>query len=179
MYARSNSPGPDAPDAGRIEQKPEMPDFDTRKTPQEPPEPNRLRFPLMANKLRALLIGGGILLFVVVAVPAGLLIYASSGLAAETVTCDQWMLGKTGTCYAPEEGDTVEVCKADSRDEVDDETPCRQPYDPLFCTDGSCYDTMETCRGYQEAGSGSRCRPPNVLFQLLGEIIWVTWKALP
>jgi|SRR5215217_7745675 len=53
-----------------------MPDFDTRK-PQEPNEPSRQRIALIAdklrssltvNRLRAFLIGGGILLFVVVAV---------------------------------------------------------------------------------------------------------------
>ena len=83
-----------------------MPDFDTRK-PQEPNEPNRVRIQvaanklrtlliviknrilsmanrvrnlLIANRLRTLLIGGGTLLFVVVGVPVGLLIYSSSGL---------------------------------------------------------------------------------------------------
>ena len=127
-----------------------MLDFDTR-NPHEPNEPNRLRFPLMANKLRALLIGGGILLFVVAAVPVGLLIYSSSGPSnrqqavktreedvevAGTVTCERWMLGKTGTCYAPSEGDTAEVCQAESRYEVDDETPCSPAGD--WAADGPC-----------------------------------------
>jgi hypothetical protein len=64
-----------------------MPDFDTR-GPQEqnvPKEPrirlvaNKLRTALMASRLRALLIGCGILLFVV-AVPVGPLIYSPSWL---------------------------------------------------------------------------------------------------
>jgi hypothetical protein len=64
-----------------------MPDFDTRR-PQEqnvPNEPriglvaNKLRTAFMATRLRALLIGGGILLFVV-ALPVGLLIYSPSWL---------------------------------------------------------------------------------------------------
>jgi hypothetical protein len=55
-----------------------MPDFDTR-GPQEPDEPNglrsrsltdRVRNSLIANRLRTLLIGGGVLLFAVVAVSA-------------------------------------------------------------------------------------------------------------
>jgi Tol biopolymer transport system component len=67
-----------------------MPDFDTRK-PQEPNEPDRFRVQMVANKLRtalmatslrALLIVGGILLFVV-AVPVGLLIYSPSWLGAQ------------------------------------------------------------------------------------------------
>lgn len=66
-----------------------MPDFDTRK-PQEPNEPSghrialiadKLRSSLMANRLRALLIGGGILL-AVVAVGVGLLLYRSGGTDA-------------------------------------------------------------------------------------------------
>jgi Tol biopolymer transport system component len=60
---------------GRMEGK-LMPDFDTR-TPREPDEPNglrsrsltdRVRNSLIANRLRTLLIGGGILLFAMVAV---------------------------------------------------------------------------------------------------------------
>src|SRR5215211_2373485 len=66
-----------------------MPDFDTRK-PQEPNEPSRhrialiadkLRSSLMANRLRALLIGGGILL-AVVAVGVGLLLYGAVSTGA-------------------------------------------------------------------------------------------------
>jgi WD40-like Beta Propeller Repeat len=62
-----------------------MPDFDTRR-PQRLNVPNKpriafiatkLRPALMANRLRALLIGGGVLLFAA-AVPVGLLIYSSS-----------------------------------------------------------------------------------------------------
>ncbi len=61
-----------------------MPDFDTRR-PQEQNVPNEPRIGLIANKLRSafvatrlrvFLIGGGILLFVAVAVPVGLLIYS-------------------------------------------------------------------------------------------------------
>src|SRR3712207_2612065 len=63
-----------------------MPDFDTRRpqgqnVPNEPRRiglvANKLRSALMASRLRALLIGGGLLLFVV-AVPVGLLTYAFS-----------------------------------------------------------------------------------------------------
>ena len=62
-----------------------MPDFDTR-TRQEPNQPNRprslsiasrVRNLLIAMRLRTLLIGGGILLFVVVAIPVWLLNYGS------------------------------------------------------------------------------------------------------
>jgi hypothetical protein len=64
-----------------------MPDFNTQK-PQKPNEPNKLRIPVIASKfcslliatrLRPLLIGGGILLFVAVAVPVGLLLYSFGG----------------------------------------------------------------------------------------------------
>jgi hypothetical protein len=135
----------------------------------------KLRILMVANRLRSGLLAKGLLgLFGVVAIVAFLLF-----MFPETVTCEQWMRGKAGVCHAPEEGDTAVVCKADSRDEVDGETPCRQPYGPLFCTDGSCYDTMETCRGYEEARSGSRCRSPNFIFRLLGEIMWAIWKAVP
>jgi hypothetical protein len=110
-----------------------MPDFDTR-TRQVPDEPNRhrslsiasrVRNRLIAVRLRNLLIGGGILLYVVVAVPIGLIGYSYSGLAPETVTCDEFMLGKVGDCNAPTEGDLVEVCKADSRVEVESLARCR------------------------------------------------------
>jgi hypothetical protein len=46
----------------------------------------------------------------------------------ESVTCDSWMLGKTGECFAPESSDEVEVCQAENRYEVDDETPCSPSY---------------------------------------------------
>src|SRR5215203_4624217 len=58
-----------------------MPDFDTRR-PQEPHEPNRLRTPPIANKLRSLLVVVAVvavLLFVVKAVSFGLSIYSSGG----------------------------------------------------------------------------------------------------
>jgi Tol biopolymer transport system component len=88
-----------------------MPDFDTR-TPQKPNEPsrhrtasiadklrallvaarsrvpsiaNRVRSLLSATTLRALLIGGGILFFVAIAVPVGLLIYPSGGRGDQQV----------------------------------------------------------------------------------------------
>jgi WD40-like Beta Propeller Repeat len=91
-----------------------MPDFDTR-TPQEPNEPhrhriasiagklrallvaarsrvpsiaNRVRSLLSATTLRALLIGGGVLFFVAVAVPVGLLIYPSGGKGNQQVAED-------------------------------------------------------------------------------------------
>ena len=90
-----------------------MPDFDTRKQ-QEPNEPSRhrialimdklrnlsiaskrrillmaraLRDSLMVNRLRTLLIGG-ILLFVAVAIPVGLLIYSSGGAGDQQATPD-------------------------------------------------------------------------------------------
>jgi hypothetical protein len=67
-----------------------MPDFDTRQ-PQEPDEPNglgsrsltnRVRNSLIATRLRTLLIGGGILLFVVVGISVGLVMYSFGGLDA-------------------------------------------------------------------------------------------------
>ena len=91
-----------------------MPDFDTR-TPQEPDEPSRHRIASIAEKLRALLvaarsrvglianrvrsllsattlrrllIGGGALFFVAVAVPVGLLIYPSGGKGTQRVAED-------------------------------------------------------------------------------------------
>ena len=87
---------------GRIEEKPEMPDFDTRR-PQEqnvPNEPgigmvaNKLRSALMASRLRALLMGGGILLFVV-ALPVGLLIYSPSWLGAQDKGSSQREVGSS------------------------------------------------------------------------------------
>jgi len=85
-----------------------VPDFDTR-TPREPDEPsrhrvasiveklrallivarsrvlsiaNRLRSLLSTTTLRTLLIGGGVLLFVIAAAPLGLLIYSVIGRGA-------------------------------------------------------------------------------------------------
>ena len=77
-----------------------MPDFDTRR-PQEqnvPNEPgigmvaNKLRSALMASRLRALLMGGGILLFVV-ALPVGVLIYSPSWLGAQDQGSSQREVG--------------------------------------------------------------------------------------
>jgi WD40-like Beta Propeller Repeat len=77
-----------------------MPDFDTRR-PQEqnvPNEPgigmvaNNLRSALMASRLRALLMGGGILLFVV-ALPVGVLIYSPSWLGAQDQGSSQREVG--------------------------------------------------------------------------------------
>ena len=91
-----------------------MPDFDTRK-PQEPDGPRRHRIASTANKLRALLVGarsrvpsianrvrslwsattlrallvgGGVLFFVAVAVAVGLLIYPSGGKGNQQVAED-------------------------------------------------------------------------------------------
>ncbi len=162
-----------------------MPDFDTQ-TRQEPNEPNRprslsiagrVRILLIAMRLRTLLIGGGILLFVVVAVPVGLLIYSSSGLATETVTCEQWMLGKTGECFAPGEGTTVEVCKAGGRHLVDSNTPCRQPPSspPPYCTFSYCVSTLEECLEIEQAHSlPSQCSP-SFLEKLRVKLAWAIW----
>jgi hypothetical protein len=171
-----------------------MPDFDTR-TRQEQNQPNRprslsiasrVRNLLIAMRLRTLLFGGGILLFVVVAVPVGVLIYSSSGLAAETVTCDQWLLGKTGECSSPgASGGVVEVCKADSRAEVYNGTPCREPpsSDPLVCTGHVCFpdsfsDPMESCRSFQQANGGPRCRQTGFLSFLVRKLYWAVWLSL-
>jgi Tol biopolymer transport system component len=79
-----------------------MPDFDTRR-PQEqnvPNEPgigmvaNKLRSALMASRLRALLMGGGILLFVV-ALPVGVLIYSPSWLGAQDQGSSQREVGSS------------------------------------------------------------------------------------
>ena len=162
-----------------------MPDFDTR-TPQEPNEPNRLpimsianrvRNLLIATRLRTLLIGGGTLLFVVVAVPVGLLIYSSIVLATETVTCDQWMLGKTGECFAPGEGVTAEVCKAEGRHLVDSNTLCRQPPSspPPYCTFSYCVSTLEECLEIEQAHSlPSQCSP-SFLEKLRVKLAWAIW----
>jgi TolB protein len=69
-----------------------MPDFDTRQ-PQESDEPNglrsrsltnRVRNSLIANRLRTLLIGGGITLFVGVGISVGLVMYSLGGPGALT-----------------------------------------------------------------------------------------------
>ena len=172
-----------------------MPDFDTR-TRQEPNQPNRprtlsiasrVRNLLIAMRLRTLLFGGGILLFVVVAVPVGALIYSSSGLAAETVTCDQWLLGKTGECSSPRaSGVVVEACKADSRAEVYDGTPCREPPPSgrEFCLADyyACYDTMRDCISAQvvhqeDVVSASRCRQTSFLAILVRKLYWAVWLS--
>ena len=167
-----------------------MPDFDTQK-PQESDEPNglrsrsltnRVRNSLIANRLRTLLIGGGVLMFVVVAVPVGLLIYPYSGLAPETVPCDQFILGKMGVCVVASDGYTEEVCKADSRAEVDDATPCRVPpsSDPLVCTGHVCFPdsssaTMEACRSFQQANGGPACRETGFLSVIARKLYWAIW----
>jgi hypothetical protein len=83
----------------------------------------------------------------VVGVPIGLRIYDTTWLGvwlgAETVTCDTFMLGKVGSC-SPPDSTSYEICKADSRDEVDSDTPCNSPDDspqemtnPLHSSDDS------------------------------------------
>jgi hypothetical protein len=123
-------------------------DFDTRK-PQEPAEPNkhrtlliatrsrillianRVRNLLIATRLRTLLIGGGILWFVMVAIPVGVFIYSASELGTETVPCDLWYLGKERVCVDPGGATEYAVCKANSRDEVAySKVPCKQPPAP-------------------------------------------------
>jgi hypothetical protein len=87
---------------GRMEEK-LMPDFNTRK-PREPNEPNKHRIPviasnlrnllsvsklrnlLVANRPRAFLIGGGILLFGVVLISVGLLILSYNLGCTSTLT---------------------------------------------------------------------------------------------
>lgn len=124
-----------------------MPDFDTRR-PQKSNDPDKVRISLLANKLRALLIAtrpriqlianrfrsllianrlrtllisGGVLLFVVAAIPVGLLVYSSSGMGEQ-----QKGLGKEGRgdMYASgdqqavmaEQGSSDNVCtKAEHR----------------------------------------------------------------
>jgi hypothetical protein len=159
-----------------------MPDFDTR-TRQEPNQPNRPRSLSIASRVR----NGGILLFVVVAVPVGVLIYSSSGLAAETVTCDQWLLGKTGECSSPgASGVVVEACKADSRAEVYSGTPCREPPPSgrQFCNAdyNACYDTIQDCLRSQvvaqeEDVSASRCRQTSFLSFLVRKLYWAVWLS--
>jgi hypothetical protein len=172
-----------------------MPDFDTQR-PQEPNEPNRLRVGMMATKHRILLVANrlrsrllanrfvsllGIVNFLGVVATVALFFF----LFPETVTCDQWKLeGKRHVCHAPEQGDTVEVCKANSRDEVDGDTPCREPYSPIYCSEGTCYDSLETCRTWGgSGGSGDdepvRCRRANFLVQLRAVIDLVIWIASP
>ena len=76
-----------------------MPDFDTR-TPQESNEPtNRVRTQVVANKLRTLLIGGGILLFAVM-IPVGLFISSPGWLWPG----DQRMVGETPDGEVPKNG---------------------------------------------------------------------------
>ena len=164
-----------------------MPDFDTRQ-PQESDEPNGLRSrsltngvrnSLIANRLRNLLIGGGILLFAVVAVPFGLIGYSYSGMAPGTVTCDEFELGKLGHCYAPGTGDTVEVCKAASRNEVNDYTPCRKaPSDtPQFATGSYLVNTMEECLEIRRQDKSlPRCHTTPSFLEKLSFRIWL---ALP
>jgi hypothetical protein len=131
-----------------------VPDFDTRK-PQEPNEPSRhhiasfvdklrallvaakSRIPSIANHVRSLssattlrtwLIGGGVLFFVAVAVPVGLLIYPSGGKGNQQVAEDhssggddhQWEaknanLEPLATCSSNGSGHEREVLDDDSR----------------------------------------------------------------
>jgi hypothetical protein len=126
-----------------------MPDFNTRKPPQEPNEPNRVRIQavanklrtlliatrprivlmanrvrnlLIANRLRTLLIGGATFVFVVVAVSVGLRTQQDG--SPETVTCDTEHLRKTGECVYPPLASMV--CEAESRAAVDKDTYCRE-----------------------------------------------------
>jgi hypothetical protein len=170
-----------------------MPDFDTR-TRQAPDEPNRprslsiasrVRNRLIAVRLRTLLIGGGILLYVVVALPVGLLGYSYSGRAPKTVACDELALGKLGDCSAPTEGDTVEVCKADSRAEVESLARCRlAPPGRQFCvaeySGNACFDTVEDCLrlqalAQQDVVSVSRCQRTSFLSVIMGRLAWAIW----
>jgi hypothetical protein len=96
-----------------------MPNFDTR-GPRDSSE---------ANTLRILLICGGILSFVLVAIPVGLLLYSSSGLAAGTVTCEEWRLGKTGYCVAPQQGYTALVSSSVFHRQLPREYDARMPRD--------------------------------------------------
>jgi hypothetical protein len=91
---------------------------------------SRVRNLLIAMRPRTLLIGGGILLFVVVAVPVGLLNYFSSERSTATVTCDEFILGKMGDCVMPD-SEPYLVCKSVSRDTVEDYTPCKRSYADL------------------------------------------------
>jgi hypothetical protein len=144
-----------------------MPNFATRR-PQDSSE---------ANTLRILLICGGVLSFVLVAVPVGLLLYSSSGLAAGTVTCEEWRLGKMGYCVAPQKGYTAMVCKADSRNKVDDDTPCRYAPSnpPQFSTGSFRVNTMQECREIQRANSLPRCRQTPNFLQRLSTRIWMAF----
>ena len=178
-----------------------MPDFDTRarREPEDQNGPRSLsivstvRDLLIAMRLRTLLICGGILLSVLLALPVGLLI-----LAPETVVCDEWQLEKAAVC-----GDldgsvdlnasgTVEVCKADSRAEVDSSTPCREPVssDPLVCTGNHCFpgssysEAMKACRTFlQQANNGTPqadnvgpgCRQTGFLSFLVRELAFAIW----
>jgi hypothetical protein len=169
-----------------------MPEFDTR-TRREPDEPNgprslsiasRVRNLLIAMRLRTLLIGGGIMFSVVVVLTVGLLIYPYSGLARETVSCDELSLGKLGDCSAPTEGDTVEVCKADRRAKVESLARCRLPPPPgrQFCVAEyhACFDTMEDCLSaqalvQQDVVSASRCQRTSFLSVIRGRLAWSIW----
>ncbi len=104
------------------------------------------------------------------------------------MTCDQWKLESIRpVCHDPESDisiSPVEVCKADSRDEVDGDTPCREPNSPIYCSEGTCYDSLETCRTWGgSGGSGDdepvRCRRANFLVQLRAQIDLVIWIASP
>jgi hypothetical protein len=175
-----------------------MPDFNTR-TRQEPDDQNgprsllivsKVRDLLIAMRLRTLLIGGGIrgiLLFVVVALPVGLLI-----LSPKTVTCEANVPSQVEFyCSAPDETEFDEtefvVCKADSRDEVYDGTPCMTPpsSDPLVCTGNYCFGpasisyTWESCRSFQQANGGPECRQTGFLSFLVRKLAFGIWLLYP
>ena len=178
-----------------------MPDFNAQ-GPQEPNTLNsRLRTVLVANWVRIVLVSLGLFFFVMVVVPGGLLIYEYSGIGdkqpaeqqdeflfPETVTCSNlyldWIERKRPVCHAPKWDHPVQVCKADSRDEVNGQTPCRTPYSPLFCHEGFCYNTRLDCLNGATEGLGSGeepapCRRADFLDQLRAQISWEIWKALP
>ena len=91
---------------------------------------NRLRSLLIANRLRTLLTGGVLLLFVVTA-PVGLFIYSpwDAGVPGpgyydldDRVSCDSYVLTKTGDCVRPESSEYRVYCEAENRSQVDEFT---------------------------------------------------------
>jgi hypothetical protein len=124
-----------------------MPDFNTQRT-QERTRPNKLRALLTANWLRTVLISVGILFFVMVVVPSGLLIYQYSEIgdqpddqqqavgSEETVTCDERYLSQAGLCVPPHSPKYSVVCGGKSRDLVI----------PADLQEGYCLDAGELHR---------------------------------
>ena len=107
----------------------------------------------------------GMLMLVVATAMAALLAGCGSSQSGQYVTCDEFMLGKTGHCYAPEdvkERYSAEVCVADSRKVVYDYTSCK-PYSTLpppglqFCTDTFCVDTLKQWRSYRQMWDTPKC----------------------